>query len=189
MNLSTGIKIKIGGEPVAHSRCCLPQLCAIDLCRFLFYRSDVLGQRYSSLCDVLTPQTIRDKVPNIFRCLRWSTHFCQFFQNVRLSRARAGALGWLRVGVRIRVGIGEGSTPSRDLTNKKAQKHEKQLKNLLKVKYIWYFIWYDLWDKASRGASKGISSSCNVVLLCAHTSQTRARRRPAAGGMTYYCNS
>ena len=42
--------------------------------------------------------------------------------------------------------------PSRELT-KKAQKHKKQLENLFKVKYIWYFIWYDLWDKAGKGAS------------------------------------
>ena len=42
--------------------------------------------------------------------------------------------------------------PSRELT-RKAQKHKKQLENLYKVKYIWYFIWYDLWDKAGKGAS------------------------------------
>ena len=43
--------------------------------------------------------------------------------------------------------------PCRDLTKKKAQ-HQKQLKRLYKVSYIWYFIWYGLWDKAGKGASK-----------------------------------
>ena len=55
--------------------------------------------------DVLTPQIIPDKVPNIFRCLRWSAHFYQFLQNERRSRARVGALSWGRVGVTVRVRV------------------------------------------------------------------------------------
>ena len=45
---------------------------------------------------------------NIFSCLRWSAHFFSVFQNARRSRARVGALAWVRgrvrVGVRVRVG-------------------------------------------------------------------------------------
>ena len=59
----------------------------------------------SSLCDVLTPQIIRDKVPKKNRCVRWSAQFLSVFQNARRSRARVGALAWSWVGVRVTVTV------------------------------------------------------------------------------------
>ena len=46
----------------------------------------------------------------------------------------------------------------RDLTNKNSTKTRKQLENLYKMKYIWYFVWYDLWDKAGKGA-------CQILIV------------------------
>ena len=86
----------------------------------------------SSVCDAVTPQIIPDKVPNIFRCLRWSARFFdQLFQNARRSRAQVGALAWVRVGVGVGVRVRVGRRPlSHDLTKKK---HKNKKKNSLKT--------------------------------------------------------
>ena len=83
--------------------------------------------------------------------------FHQFFQNARRSRGRVGALAWVRVGVRVGVRVTVGRRPLAIFDRKKkTQKHKKQLENLYKVKYIWYFIWYDLLYKAGEGASNTV---------------------------------
>ena len=46
-------------------------------------------QYFEVFCGVLTLQVIPDKVPNIFRCLRWSSRFLSVFPK-RAAEPRSG---------------------------------------------------------------------------------------------------
>ena len=55
----------------------------------------------SNLCDVLNPRIIRDKVPNKFRCARWSAHLLSVFPK-RAAKPRSSR----SPRVRVRAGVG-----------------------------------------------------------------------------------
>ena len=90
-----------------------------------------------------------------FHAWRWSAHFSSVLPK-RPAKPRSGrspSLGLVLVLVLGLVGVSRRPLAIwQKMTKKKHKNTKNSLRNLLKVKYIWYFIWYDLWDKPGQGA-------------------------------------